>query len=90
MCELLVTHPYFNFSQNIAQAVVLFLNNPNKEVRIIVKDTIMTVFKEDKKEEITLKVHIGLSRKYFWLFTMTLGRFFNVRVGTGSGLQSKY
>lgn len=56
LCDLLVTHPYFNFSQNIAQAVVPFLNNPRKNIREIAKNAIKTVFKEDKKEEITLKV----------------------------------
>lgn len=56
MCELLVAHPYFNFSQNIARAIVPFLNNYNKTVREIVKTSIKTVMKEDKKEEITLKV----------------------------------
>ncbi|XP_068894937.1 nucleolar complex protein 3 isoform X2 [Tenebrio molitor] len=56
LCDLLVTHPYFNFSQNIAQAVVPFLNNPRKNIREIAKNAIKTVFKEDKKEEITLKI----------------------------------
>nr|XP_023027455.1 nucleolar complex protein 3 homolog [Leptinotarsa decemlineata] len=56
MCDLLVTHPYFNFSQNIAQAIVPFMNNGNRNVRDIVKTAVKTVFKEDKKEEITLKI----------------------------------
>ncbi|KAF7271845.1 hypothetical protein GWI33_015322 [Rhynchophorus ferrugineus] len=56
MCELLVTHPYFNFSQNITQVLVPFLNSPRKNVRDVVKHAIETVFKEDKKEEITLKI----------------------------------
>lgn len=56
MCELLVTHPYFNYSQNIAQALVPFLNHRNQAVRQNVKTTCETVFKEDKKGEITLKV----------------------------------
>ncbi|XP_050510797.1 nucleolar complex protein 3 homolog isoform X3 [Diabrotica virgifera virgifera] len=56
MCELLITHPYFNFSQNIAQAVVPFLNNRDKSVRELVKTSVKTVFKEDKKDEITLKI----------------------------------
>lgn len=56
MCELLVSHPYFNYSQNIAQVLVPFLNNSRKSVRDTVKNAIKTVFKEDKKEEISLKV----------------------------------
>ncbi|CAG9853869.1 unnamed protein product [Phyllotreta striolata] len=56
LCDLLVTHPYFNFSQNIAQAVVPFMNNRSKDIREIVKNAVKTIFKEDKKEEITLKI----------------------------------
>ncbi|RZC32728.1 nucleolar complex protein 3 -like, partial [Asbolus verrucosus] len=56
MCELLVIHPYFNYAQNLAQAVVPFLNNPRGNIREIAKNSIKTVFKEDKKEEITLKI----------------------------------
>ncbi|XP_050299793.1 nucleolar complex protein 3 homolog [Anthonomus grandis grandis] len=56
MCDLLVTHPYFNYSQNIAQVLVPFLNNSRKNIRDLVKNSICTVFKEDKKEEITLKI----------------------------------
>lgn len=56
MCDLLVAHPYFNFSGNIVQAIVPFLNNRNKEVRDIVKTSVKTIFKEDKKEETTLKL----------------------------------
>ncbi|CAG9821319.1 unnamed protein product [Phaedon cochleariae] len=56
MCDLLVSHPYFNYSQNIAQALVPFLNNPNKAVRDTVKTSFKTIFKEDKKEEITLRI----------------------------------
>lgn len=56
MCDLLTSHPNFNYSQNIAQAVVPFLNHHNKTVREMVKEACKTVFKEDKKQEITLKV----------------------------------
>lgn len=56
MCELLVTHPYFNYSQNIVQVVVPFLNNANQNVRHIVASSCKILFNEDKKEQITLKV----------------------------------
>lgn len=55
MCDLFSAHPYFNYGQNIAQVLVPFLNNPRKHIRDVVKNTICGVFKEDKKEEITLK-----------------------------------
>ncbi|KAJ8923990.1 hypothetical protein NQ315_006766 [Exocentrus adspersus] len=56
MCDLLVAHPYFNFAQNIAQAIVPFLNSHNKTVRETVNASVKAVIKEDKKEEITLKI----------------------------------
>lgn len=57
MCELLVTHPYFNYAQNIAQAIVPLMNNRNKKVRELIANCLKNVFKEDKKGEITLKVN---------------------------------
>lgn len=56
MCELLITHSYFNYSQNIAQVLVPFLNHKNEIVREKVKATCETIFTEDKKGEMTLKV----------------------------------
>ncbi|EFA07654.2 nucleolar complex protein 3 [Tribolium castaneum] len=56
LCDLLVAHPYFNYAQNIAQAVVPFLNNVRSNIREIAKNAIRTVFKEDKREEIILKI----------------------------------
>ncbi|CAG9762116.1 unnamed protein product [Ceutorhynchus assimilis] len=56
MCDLLIAHPYFNYAHNICQVLVPFLNNPRKNIREIVKPAICTVFKEDKKEEVTLKI----------------------------------
>lgn len=56
ICDLLVTHPYFNYSENIVQVVVPFLNNRNRNVREIVAGCCKTVFKEDKKEKISLKI----------------------------------
>lgn len=56
MCELLVAHSYFNFAENIAQAIVPFLNNRNRKVREIVTDALKNTFKGDKKGQITLKV----------------------------------
>ncbi|KAI4467923.1 nucleolar complex protein 3 [Holotrichia oblita] len=55
MCDLLVTHPYFNFSVNIVQAVIPLLNHKKASVRQTISLACKTVFREDKKEEITLK-----------------------------------
>ncbi|XP_039291452.1 nucleolar complex protein 3 homolog [Nilaparvata lugens] len=54
MCDLLVLHPYFNYSQNIAQLLVLYLNNPKPEVRSIVSKCLSQIFREDKKGELSL------------------------------------
>lgn len=56
MCDLLTTHPNFNYAENIAQAVVPFLNHHNRTAREIVSNACKTIIKEDKKQEITLKV----------------------------------
>lgn len=56
MCDLLIAQPYFNYSENIVQAVVPFLNNRNTTVRQIVGNSCKIIFKEDKKEQITLKI----------------------------------
>lgn len=56
MAELLVTHPYFNFSTNLAHFLVTFLDNNTSAVRDISKDAIKRIFKEDKRGEISLEV----------------------------------
>lgn len=56
LCELLLTHPYFNFSQNIAQLLVYLLNSNYPKVRTRVCDTFQQIFREDKKFELTLFV----------------------------------
>lgn len=56
MCELLVTHSYFNFAENIAQALVPLMNNGNKKVRETIVESLKNLFKDDKKGDITLKV----------------------------------
>lgn len=60
MCDLLLSHPYFNFSLNIVQAVIPFLNHKEAAIRKIVSSACIRLFKEDKKEEITLKVSIPI------------------------------
>ncbi|RZF36394.1 hypothetical protein LSTR_LSTR002990 [Laodelphax striatellus] len=54
ICDLLVSHPYFNYSQNIAQLLVLYLNNPKTEVRSIVSKCLSQIFRQDKKGELSL------------------------------------
>lgn len=70
MCDLLVTHPYFNFSVNIVQAVIPLLNHKQASIRQTISLACKTVFKEDKKEEITLKVSFVLNqiKKYQYVY----------------------
>ncbi|XP_034251483.1 nucleolar complex protein 3 homolog [Thrips palmi] len=56
MAELLVAHPYFNFSNNLAYFLVTFLDNSNSAVRDIARDAIKRVFKEDKRGDISLEI----------------------------------
>lgn len=56
LSELLITHPYFNFSQNIAQLLVYLLNSNNTNIRGNVFETFKQIFTEDKKFELTLFV----------------------------------
>uniref|UniRef100_A0A1B6C2B6 Nucleolar complex protein 3 homolog n=1 Tax=Clastoptera arizonana TaxID=38151 RepID=A0A1B6C2B6_9HEMI len=54
--ELLVTHQYFNYSVNLVQLLTPYLDHSSPAVRKIVYDTVVSVFKSDKKGEITLTI----------------------------------
>lgn len=56
LCELLLAHPYFNFSQNIAQLLVYLLNCNNITIRTKILNCFRQVFAEDKKFDLTLFV----------------------------------
>lgn len=55
-CELLTTHPYFNYSENIAQSVIHFLNHPKPSIREKVYSACKSIFLEDTKGQISLKI----------------------------------
>lgn len=57
MCELLVTHPYFNYSVNVVNFLIPLLDNKHESVRQEVLNSISRVFKEDKRAELSLKVN---------------------------------
>lgn len=56
MCELLMSHSYFNFAVNIGHLLTLYLDNKNANVRKKVEETFIKIFKEDKKGTISLVV----------------------------------
>ena len=53
LCEALLAQPYFNFSTNIAQVLVTFLNCQNEVVRKKIHETFVKIFKTDKRLDIT-------------------------------------
>ncbi|KAJ9578237.1 hypothetical protein L9F63_005536 [Diploptera punctata] len=56
MCDLLITHPYFNFSKNLVQMLVPYLNHPMPSVREMCSTCIRKLFKNDKRGEISLEI----------------------------------
>lgn len=56
LCDLLVSHSYFNYSSNIGHMLVPYLNNKHPSVRLIVNECFKTIFKGDKKGLISLMV----------------------------------
>jgi len=56
ICELLVVHPYFNFSVNIANYVLPLLDNKRSNIREKVAQCISQIFNEDKRGQLSLTV----------------------------------
>ncbi|XP_068977769.1 nucleolar complex protein 3 isoform X2 [Bombus flavifrons] len=56
LCDLLTTHPYFNYSINIANFLIPLLDNKHELIRQEVLKCISQVFKEDKRAELSLKI----------------------------------
>ncbi len=54
VCDILVSHPQFNYSPNILKLIVPALDNKDESVRNCVKSAIQQVFREDKRGEITV------------------------------------
>uniref|UniRef100_A0A182N8Y7 NOC3-like protein n=1 Tax=Anopheles dirus TaxID=7168 RepID=A0A182N8Y7_9DIPT len=60
MCDLVLAHPYFNYSPNIVQVLVLMLNNPKESVRKMVHACFSSLFKTDSRLDLThhsLQIH---------------------------------
>ncbi|VVC26140.1 Hypothetical protein CINCED_3A001861 [Cinara cedri] len=56
MCELLISHSYFNFAVNIGHLLTLYLDNKNGNIRKKIEETFIKIFKEDKKGTISLVI----------------------------------
>ena len=61
MTELLISHPEFNFTENIIQFSIPYLNNPNSDLRSIVKNGLDRLFKNDKKGQVSYLVVRGIN-----------------------------
>lgn len=64
LCELLIAHPYFNFSKNIIHLLVPFLNSGRENIREMISACIRGVFKADKRGNVSLDV-CELHKKWF-------------------------
>ncbi|KMQ95945.1 nucleolar complex protein 3-like protein [Lasius niger] len=56
MCELLTAHPYFNFSVNITNYIIPFLDNKQSNIREKVAQCISQIFKDDKRGQLSLTI----------------------------------
>ena len=56
LSELLETHPYFNYADNIVHLLTMYLDNPDEEVRKIVEECYKRIFHQDKRGFISLVV----------------------------------
>lgn len=72
MCELLVSHSYFNYAVNIGHLLTLYLDNKNVNVRKKVEETFIKIFKEDKKGTISLVVLIFLYINIYFLIELNV------------------
>uniref|UniRef100_A0A182VPT9 NOC3-like protein n=1 Tax=Anopheles minimus TaxID=112268 RepID=A0A182VPT9_9DIPT len=53
MCDLVLAHPYFNYSPNIIQVLVLMLNNAKESIRKAVHSCFSSLFKTDTRLDLT-------------------------------------
>ena len=56
MCQILVSHPHFNFASNVVAFVTPFLCSGALELRSMVKDSLSQLFREDRRGEISAAV----------------------------------
>lgn len=80
MCELLISHSYFNYAINIGHLLTLYLDNKNLSVRKKVEETFIKIFKEDKKGTISLVVRIQfiykLKKEIYFILVVTILLYF--------------
>lgn len=55
LCELLITHPHFNFRNNIIVTLVPYTNSPNQNVSELCFVALKTLYRQDKLGEATVE-----------------------------------
>lgn len=71
LCELVMEHPYFNYSTNIIRVIIPYLDNKLSSAREQVSKAVRHVFINDKRGEITLEVInvlVFITTKIFFSF----------------------
>lgn len=56
LCEMLSSHPHFNYRSNIVTVLVPMMNKRNDEISDMVCQAMSTIFREDKSGEISLDI----------------------------------
>lgn len=62
MCDLLMAHPYFNYSINTAQVLVTLLDNNVVSVRKRVYESFVTIFKTDSRYDLSQHIVRNINR----------------------------
>lgn len=68
LCEILQSHPYFNFNVNIGQLLVIYLNCSNSTCRKMINETFVKIFKTDKRLDLTLHVSFLRFSNFIYIF----------------------
>ncbi|XP_061511561.1 nucleolar complex protein 3 homolog isoform X1 [Anopheles gambiae] len=64
MCDLVLAHPYFNYSPNLVQVLVLMLNNTKETIRKMVHTCFSVLFKTDARLDLTQHVSFKKGEKF--------------------------
>ncbi|XP_055530605.1 nucleolar complex protein 3 homolog isoform X2 [Wyeomyia smithii] len=56
VCDLLIAHPYFNYSLNKAQVLVALLNNDREDIRKTVHTCFVAIFKTDNRWDMSIHI----------------------------------
>ncbi|OWF43118.1 nucleolar complex protein 3 homolog [Mizuhopecten yessoensis] len=62
LCQMLVTHPHFNYRNNIVTVIVPFMNKADVQMSCIACDTVRNVFREDRGGHISLEIVKAVSK----------------------------